>query len=184
MADFETDVIDIPNQVDPDKKPDAVQPGGSGTSTGSSSIESTDLKLADMSSSYDLTKNGYYFESADFNKKPSGTFKYKAQTLRMKDGAGRMFNAFKITGYDENGKAFTRIYEMGSGNKNAAGNKTYEVTPYSGATGRATLVFDNIGNLSFTVNNSGGSATTINLALKGKYPVSDNQTETTDKTAQ
>ena len=183
MADFETDVIDIPNQVDPNAKPTPATPSGSGDND----IKSDDLKLADKLRSYDLATNGYYFESAPFKKGTSSTetFTYKAQTLRMKDYAGRMFNAFKITGYDENGKAFTRIYEMGSGNKNAAGNKTYEVTPYSGATGRATLVFDNIGNLSFTVNNSGGSATTINLALKGKSTVKDASTETTDdKTVQ
>ena len=181
MADFETDVIDIPNQVDPNAKPTPATPSGSGDND----IKSDDLKLADKSRSYDLATNGYYFASAEFNKKPSGTFKYKAQTLRMKDGAGRMFNAFKITGYDENGKAFTRIYEMGSGNKNTSGNKTYEVTPYSGATGRATLVFDNSGNLSFTVNNSSGSATTIKLALQGKSTVKDASTETTDdKTVQ
>ena len=182
MADFETDVIDIPNQVDPNAKPTPATPSGSGDNA----ITAGDLKLADKSSSYDLTKNGYFFESESFKKGTSSTetFTYKAQTLRMKDGAGRMFNAFKITGYDENGKAFTRIYEVGSGNKNAAGNKTYEVTPYSGATGRATLVFDNSGNLSFTVNNSSGSATTINLALKSKSTVKDNSTETEDKTTQ
>ena len=185
MADFETDVIDIPDQVDPNKKPTSTTTGQTGG--GSEAITDNDLNASTTkNSSYELAKEGYYYESEEFKKADGGKFKYKAQILRLKDGAGNTLNAFRITGY-ENGKAFTRTYQMGSGNK-ADGKYTFVVQPFAGikndANGNSTLIFSSSGSLSFVVKNSGGSESKIDFALKAKYPVKDNSTETTDKTAQ
>ena len=163
MADFETDVIDIPNQSNPSDKPSTETPG-----TGQNAITQDDIDKLGNKTSGELASSGYYFESANYQNGNSGTFTYKVQVLKMPDGAGKQFNALKFKGFDANGKEFTRIYDMGSPQKYNTDNRYFIPQPYSGATGSINATFYNGGKLTLQFNNSSGSATTIELALKKK----------------
>ena len=162
MADFETDVIDIPNQSNPSDKPSTETPGAA-----QNPITQDDIDKLGNKTSGELASAGYYFESVEYPNN-SGKFKYRVQVLKMTDGASKQFNALKFNGFDANGKEFTRIYDMGSPQKYNTDNRYFIPQPYSGATGSINATFYNGGKLTLQFNNSSGSAVTIELALKKK----------------
>ena len=168
MNDFETDIIDISdNIINKD-------PGTSTPTTGDNTTtqELTQNEINNLGSKITASEfMGYYFESAD------GTF--KAQVLRMSDGTPTgLFNALKLKGTDASGSEVNRVYEIGSArnaNDKTATYRVFECPIFPGRQTRTEATFRNGGTLELKLQNSSGTSYTLKLALKQKA-----KTDTTD----
>ena len=169
MADFETDIIDIPQDTIDKNNPTANTDGG--TSGGSANNTLTQDDINNLGKNQTSTSiKGYYFESQDG--------KFKAQVLRTDDGSGRIINALKLKGTDTSGKAVNRLYEIPSARNANDTSATYRVFECQivGGTARTEATFYNGGKLTLKLQNSSGTDYTLTLALKGKYLNSDGTT--------
>ena len=168
MNDFETDIIDISDDIANKEPPAPTTDAGDNNTTQELTQDDID-KLGSKITSSDFM--GYYFESAD------GTF--KAQVLRMSDGTPTgMFNALKLKGTDASGSAVNRVYEIGSArnaNDKTATYRVFECPIFPSRQTRTEATFRNGGTLELKLQNSSGTSYTLKLALKKKA-----KTDTTD----
>ena len=156
MNDFETDIIDIPQDTIDKNNPTPDTSGGSAGTTGNT-LQQTDIdNLGKKLTSGDFV--GYYFESQDG--------KVKAQVVRMDDGTGVTINALKLKT-----EAGNRNYEIPSARNANTPNDDYRVFVCRTINGNTTTeaTFRNGGTLELKLQNSSGESYTLKLALKGKY---------------
>ena len=169
MNDFETDIIDIPQDTINKNNPTADTTGGSAGS-GGNTLQQTDIdNLGKKISSYDF--RGYYFESEDG--------KVKAQVVIMDDGSGVPIRALKLKTETD-----SRTYEVPSARNANTPNDTFRVFECPLLTNRnvrTEATFHNGGKLTLKLQNSSGASYTLTLALKGKYLDSSDDSKTIDK---
>ena len=169
MNDFETDIIDISDNIINKDPPAPTTDAGDNNTTQALTQDDIDKLGSKITSSEFM---GYYFESAD------GTF--KAQVLRMPDGTpnGGMFNALKLKGTDASGSEVSRVYEIGSArnaNDKTATYRVFECPIFPGRQTRTEATFSNGGYLSLKLKNANNEDITLKLSLKKKA-----KTDTTD----
>ena len=168
MNDFETDIIDISDDII--NKTPATPTPDNGDNTTTQKLTQDDIdKLGSKITAPEFI--GYYFESAD------GTF--KAQVLRMSDGTSiGMFNALKLKGTDASGSAVNRVYELPSAknaNDKTATSRVFECPIFPKNDVRIEATFSNGGYLSLKLKNANNEDITLKLSLKKKA-----KEETTD----
>ena len=169
MNDFETDIIDIPQDTINKNNPTADTTGGSAGRDGSTLTDEEIANLGKKISSYDF--RGYYFESEDG--------KVKAQVVRMDDGSGAIINALKLKTETD-----SRTYELPSARNANDENATYRVFEcpiFPSRETRTEATFKNGGTLELKLQNSSGASYTLTLALKGKFLDSADDSKTIDK---
>ena len=162
MADFETDIIDIPQDTINKNNPTADTGGGSAGPSGNTLKQEEIDNLGKNQTSVNFV--GYYFESEDG--------KYKAQVLKLNDGSGAIVNALKLKGVDTNNKEVKRTYHIPSArnaNDTSATYRVFECSIIGDQNTRTEVTFYNGGKLTLKLQNSSGTDYTLTLALKGKY---------------
>ena len=118
----------------------------------------------------------YYFESASYNKKGGGTFKFKVQVLSITDNYG-VARVLRFTGFDANGNSINRDYNITNptnpSGKYNSDNQRYHALILLNGSSRADAIFSKDGMLEFKPDDFKEA---IKLAVKDKTK--------TDKTGQ
>ena len=163
MNDFETDIIDISDNI-ANKDPSTQPKEDAGTESNTQALTKDEIdKLSSSGKIFARDFLGYYFENGDF----------KAQVMKIQG-----YDAIKLKGSDKYGKAVNRIYYMSSaqniGDKTAT-SRIFICSLSDNESVKTTATFSDGGYLTLKLKNSNNEDINLKLSLTKKA-----KDETTD----